>query len=89
MVGIPFLVRTILGLDAKFYGGDRISLTSAITMCAQPLGQMIYGFLFDGCREAVYLVLILTGIAVGLIGVGSAGFSVGWRKNRIKGWKMD
>lgn len=165
MVGIPFLVRTILGLDAKFYGGAESALavatilgslaaglftgklkfgklyivlaaigiciipvgivflfpadaviryvvsvasfcgmqaaisifsifavsmiqqktpdhllgkvmayTSAITMCAQPVGQMVYGFLFDGCREAVYLVLIPTGIIVGLIGTGSVGF---------------
>ena len=180
MVGIPFLVRTILGLDAKFYGGAESALavatilgslaaglftgklkigklfivlsaigiciipagivflfpadavirytvsvaafcgmqaaisifsifavsmiqqktpdhllgkvmayTSAITMCAQPFGQMIYGFLFDGCREAVYLVLILTGIAVGLIGVGSAGFFRRMEEKQDWGWKMD
>lgn len=165
MVGLPFLVRTVLGLDAKYYGGAESALavatilgsiaaglltgklkfeklayvltaigvciipagiaflipvdavfkyavsvvsfcgmqaaisifsifavsmiqqktpdhllgkvmayTSAITMCAQPVGQMVYGFLFDGCREAVYLVLIPTGIVVGVIGVLSVGF---------------
>lgn len=165
MVGLPFLVRTVLGLDAKYYGGAESALavatilgsiaaglltgklkigklsyvlaavgiciipagiaflipsgggfryvvsvvsfcgmqtavsifsifavsliqqktpdhllgkvmayTSAITMCAQPVGQMVYGFLFDRYREAVCLVLIPTGIIVGLIGVGSAGF---------------
>ena len=47
---------------------------SAITMCAQPVGQMVYGFLFDGCREAVYLVLIPTGVFVGMIGVGARRF---------------
>ncbi len=164
LVGIPFLVRTVLGLDAKYYGGaesalavatilgsiaaglltgklksGRLSLvlaaigiciipagavfllpsgavikyavnvaafcgmqaavsifsifavsmiqqstpdhligkvmayTSAITMCAQPVGQMAYGFLFDGFREAVHLVLISTGIAVCLIGLSAAG----------------
>lgn len=51
--------------------GKIMAYTSAITMCAQPLGQMIYGFLFDGCREAVCLVLIPTGIIVGLLGVCS------------------
>lgn len=54
--------------------GKVMAYTSAITMCAQPLGQMVYGFLFDGCREAVYLVLILTGVVVGMIGVGARGF---------------
>ncbi|MBD5492523.1 MAG: MFS transporter [Lachnospiraceae bacterium] len=51
--------------------GKVMAYTSAITMCAQPVGQMIYGFLFDGCREAVYLVLIPTGVIVGMIGVGA------------------
>ena len=162
MVGIPFIVRTILGLDARYYGGAESALavatilgsvgaglltgklkteklwlvlamigiciipaglvflfpmgavftyvvnvaafcgmqaaisifsifavsmiqqntpdhllgkvmayTSAVTMCAQPVGQMVYGFLFDGCREAVFLVLIPTGVIVAAIGVGA------------------
>ncbi|MBD5509551.1 MAG: MFS transporter [Lachnospiraceae bacterium] len=53
--------------------GKVMAYTSAITMCAQPMGQMVYGFLFDGCREAVYLVLIPTGVIVGMIGVGARG----------------
>ena len=53
--------------------GKVMAYTSAITMCAQPVGQMVYGFLFDGCREAVYLVLIPTGVIVGMIGVGARG----------------
>ncbi len=165
LVGLPFLVRTVLGLDAKYYGGaesalavatilgsvaaglltgslksGRLSLvlamiglciipagvvflfpagtvmdyavivvafcgmqaaisifsifavsmiqqntpdhmigkvmayTSAATMCAQPVGQMVYGFLFDGFREAVYLVLVPTGIVVCVIGLSVSGF---------------
>ncbi len=35
---------------------------------------MVYGFLFDGFCEAVYLVLIPTGIIVCVIGLLSAGF---------------
>ena len=54
--------------------GKVMAYTSAITMCAQPVGQMVYGLLFDGCREAVYLVLIPTGVIVGMIGVGAVGF---------------
>lgn len=44
--------------------GKVMAYTSAITMCAQPVGQMVYGFLFDGCKEAVWLVLIPTGAIV-------------------------
>ena len=54
--------------------GKVMACTSAITMCAQPVGQMVYGFLFDGFCEAVYLVLIPSGAAVCLIGLCSAGF---------------
>ena len=160
LVGLPFLVRTVLGLDAKFYGGAESALavatilgsiaaglltgklrsgrlsyvlaaigiciipagavfllpssafmkyaviivafcgmqaaisifsifavsmiqqntpdaligkimayTSAVTMCAQPVGQMAYGFLFDRFHETVYLVLIPSGIMVCVIGL--------------------
>lgn len=51
--------------------GKMMAYTSAITMCAQPVGQMVYGFLFDGCREAVFRVLIPTGVIVAAIGVGA------------------
>jgi len=51
-----------------------MAYTSAITMCAQPTGQMVYGFLFDGFRGAVYLVLIPTGAAVCVIGLFAADF---------------
>lgn len=50
--------------------GKVMAYTSAITMCAQPVGQMVYGFLFDGCKEAVWLVLIPTGVIV--CGIGAA-----------------
>lgn len=54
--------------------GKVMAYTSAITMCAQPAGQMVYGFLFDGFREAVYLVMIPSGVAACLIGLSAAGF---------------
>ncbi len=49
--------------------GKVMAYTSAITMCAQPAGQMVYGFLFDGFKEMVWLVLIPTGAIVCGIGV--------------------
>lgn len=50
--------------------GKVMAYTSAITMCAQPAGQMVYGFLFDGFKEVVWLVLIPTGAIV--CGIGMA-----------------
>ncbi len=165
LVGLPFLVRTVLGLDAKFYGGAESALavatilgsiaaglltgklrsgrlsyvlaaigvciipagvmflfpsgvfiryavivaafcgmqaaisifsifavsmiqqntpdeligkimayTAAVTMCAQPVGQMAYGFLFDRFHGAVYFVLIPSGVMVCVIGLLATGF---------------
>ncbi len=54
--------------------GKVMAYTSAITMCAQPVGQMAYGFLFDEFREAVSLVLLPTGVVVCGIGLSSQGF---------------
>ena len=49
--------------------GKVMAYTAAITLCAQPAGQLLYGFLFDRFRYAVSLVLIPTGVVVGVIGL--------------------
>ena len=49
--------------------GKVMSFVSPITMCAQPLGQTIYGLLFDKFSNTVYLILIPTGIIVCIIGL--------------------
>lgn len=61
--------------------GKVMAYTSAVTMCAQPVGQMVYGFLFDRFREDVHLVLVPTGAAVCMIGLLSAGFFKEFQKN--------
>lgn len=54
--------------------GKVMAYIATITMCSQPLGQMLYGLLFDGLSGAVYLVLIPTGIAICATGLLSIGF---------------
>ncbi len=54
--------------------GKIMAYTSALTLCAQPLGQMAYGFLFDRFQGTVYLVLIPSGIVVCVTGLLAAGF---------------
>lgn len=54
--------------------GKIMAYTATITMCVQPLGQIVYGFLLDGFSHRVYLVLIPTGLIVCLIGVLATGF---------------
>ncbi|MEY8484397.1 MFS transporter [Lachnospiraceae bacterium 48-21] len=54
--------------------GKVMAYTSAITMCVQPVGQMVYGFLFDWFSKDVSLVLVPSGIIVCVIGLSAAGF---------------
>lgn len=53
--------------------GKVMAYISTITMCAQPLGQTVYGLLFDRFSNAVYIILIPTGIIVCTIGLLAIG----------------
>lgn len=54
--------------------GKIMAYTSTLSLCAQPLGQLIYGFLFDALAGEVYLVLLATGGLLCCIGLLSARF---------------
>lgn len=56
--------------------GKVMSYIFTLSMCAQPIGQIIYGALFDQFSSSVYWVLIPSGLAVCLIGLLSNGFFV-------------
>ena len=51
--------------------GKVMAYTSTITLCVRPIGQIVYGFLFDQFRDAVYLVLLPTGLIVCIIGLSA------------------
>ncbi len=54
--------------------GKVMAYTSTVTLCAQPIGQIVYGFLFDRFHSAVYFVLIPTGIIVCIVGLSAMSF---------------
>ncbi len=54
--------------------GKVMAYTSTITLCVQPIGQIIYGFLFDKFSHAIYSVLLPTGIIVCAVGLSAIGF---------------
>ncbi len=60
--------------------GKVMAYTSTITLCVQPIGQIVYGFLFDSFSNAIYLCLIPTGIIVCAVGL----FAMGFFKNMEK-----
>ena len=63
--------------------GKVMAYTSTITLCIQPIGQIIYGFLFDELSNMLYFVLIPTGIIVCAIGLLAAGFFRGMEKTQL------
>lgn len=54
--------------------GKVSAYTSSITLCIQPLGQILYGFLFDCFSEEVAWILIGTGILLWVAGLMSKSF---------------
>ncbi len=54
--------------------GKVMSCVFTLSMCAQPVGQMVYGALFDCFSDSVYWVLIPTGMLICLIAVASRVF---------------
>ncbi len=68
-----FAVSKIQQSTPAHLTGKVMAYTSAVTMCAQPAGQIVYGFLFDRFSKTVYPVLLPTAAAVCVIGLFSAG----------------
>ena len=54
--------------------GKVMSYVFTFSMCAQPIGQIAYGALFDYFKDCVFLVLIPSGLAICLTGLLSKGF---------------
>lgn len=51
--------------------GKVMACVSTISMCAQPLGQLVYGMLFDAAAGTAWLVLLATGVVLCALGGGS------------------
>lgn len=69
-----FAVSLIQQRTPNHLMGKVMAYTSTITLCVQPIGQIVYGFLFDNFNTTIYFVLIPTGIVVCIIGLLSTGF---------------
>lgn len=54
--------------------GKIMSFVFTLSLCAQPLGNLVYGVLFDQFSDQVYLVLIPSGLMVWIMGIASRGF---------------
>lgn len=69
-----FALSIIQQLTPDNMTGKVMAYTATFSLCAQPLGQIIFGILFDGFSSAVYLVLIPTGIILSIISLTTKEF---------------
>ena len=54
--------------------GKVMAYTSTVTLCVQPIGQIVYGFLFDKFSNMIYLCFIPTGVIICAVGMSAMGF---------------
>lgn len=80
-----FAVSLIQQRTPNHFLGKIMAYTSAITLCIQPIGQMVYGFLFDRFCKTIYFILIPTGLMICAIGLFAVGFFRRMEKEQLGG----
>lgn len=53
--------------------GKITAYITTLSMCALPIGQALYGLLFDASRDRLYLILLGASLATCLVGISSRG----------------
>ena len=69
-----YAISVIQGRTPEHLMGKVMSYVFTLSLCAQPLGQLVYGGLFDRFSNRAYWVLISSGLLVCAIGFASVGF---------------
>lgn len=77
-------LTAIQGRTPQQLTGKIMSYVMTISLCAQPLGQFVYGILFDAFQESVWWVLVPTGAVILSIGWLSSGFFSRLQEETIK-----
>lgn len=69
-----YAISVIQGHTPEHMMGRVMSYVFTLSMCAQPIGQIVYGALFDHFADSPFWILIPSGIIVSIIGLASTGF---------------
>lgn len=69
-----FALSVIQQLTPENMTGKVMAYSASFSLCIQPLGQLIYGVLFDKFTDSVYWVILPTGIILCLIGISTKKF---------------
>ncbi len=64
-----FVVSLIQQRTPNHLIGKVMAYTSTVTLCVQPMGQIVYGFLFDRFSDRIYLCFIPTGVIACAVGM--------------------
>lgn len=78
-----YAISIIQGRTPEHLMGKVMSYVFTLSMCAQPVGQIMYGTLFDQFAGSAYWVLIPSGLIVCLIGVVSKSFFLKFETQKI------
>ena len=63
-----FALSAIQKRTPEHMTGKVMAYTASITMCVQPVGQLMYGLFFDAAAGSAYLVLLPTGAVIWALG---------------------
>ncbi len=69
--------------------GKVMAYTAMVTLCVQPIGQIVYGFWFDRFHGAVSFVFIPTGIIVFTVGLSAMRFFKKMEREQQAGAQTD
>ena len=73
-----YAIAAIQGRTPAGLMGKVMSCVYTISLCAQPLGQLVYGALFDRFAGQVFWVLLPTALVVCAVGLATRGFFQRW-----------
>lgn len=80
-----YAISVIQERTPAYLMGKVMSYVFTLAMCAQPVGQIVYGILFDCFSGGVYWVLIPSGLIVFAVGLASGGFFRRLEKSHLAG----
>jgi len=75
-----YAISVIQARTPEHLMGKVMSYVFTLSLCAQPLGQILYGALFDYFSDRAHWVLIPSGLLICAVGLASSGFFARWEQ---------
>lgn len=75
-----YAISVIQARTPEHLMGKVMSYVFTLSLCAQPLGQILYGALFDYFSDRAHWVLIPSSLLICAAGLASSGFFARWEQ---------